>query len=71
MLPVPKSLCGRNIHEYTIFYKYHFSRHSLDDALTKPLHTGGEDSELRSCVEVEVAVLCSPSLKVSVDVKQR
>ena len=28
-------------------------------------------SELRSCVKVELAILGSPSLKVSVDVKQQ
>ena len=36
-------------------------------------HSTSHDSELRSCVKVEVAVLGSPSLKVrtvSVDVKQ-
>ena len=27
------------IHTYTIFYKYRFSRYSLDDASSKPLHT--------------------------------
>ena len=48
------------------------SPHSLCRRKAK-LNVNREDSELRSCVKVEVAVLGSPSLTVgmvSVDVKQ-